>query len=107
MIYRCKDLAILSEMQVKYLWRQMNVLGIRRIEPLDDAFEVASPGILRASLEMLVSNKVQTRESIECSINLNAADIESLGGTNAGWLSADKVVVFIPKPILRERRDIT
>ena len=105
MIYRCKDLAILSETQVKYLWRQMNVLGIRQIEPLDDAFEVASPGILRASLEMLVSNKVQTRESIERSINLNAADIESLGGTNAGWLSADKVVAFTPRPFLRERRD--
>ncbi len=79
----------------------MNVLGIRQKEPLDDAFETVKPSVLRASLEMLVSNKVQTREDIEHSINLNVEDIESLGGTAAGWLSADKVVAFVPRPSLR------
>ena len=101
MIYRCKDLAILSDVQVKYLWRQMNTLGIRKIEPLDNSYLPAQPSILAACLEMLVSNKVQTREEIEHAINLNAGDIESLGGTKEGWLSADKILTFQPRPSMR------
>ena len=101
MIYRCKDLGILNSSQVSYLWRQMNALGIRKQEPLDDAFPLPSPSLLRASLEMLVSNGVQTREQIEQAINLNPMDIESLGGTEAGWLSADRIVRLPPRPELR------
>jgi Zn-dependent peptidase ImmA (M78 family) len=102
MIYRCKDLEILNSSQVGYLWRQMNALGIKKIEPLDSAFPISAPSLLSASLEMLVKNRVQTREEIEVAINLNPSDIESLGGTEAGWLSAEKVVNFRPKLILRQ-----
>jgi hypothetical protein len=101
MIYRCKDLAILTDAQVKYLWRQMNTLGIRKVEPLDDAYAPTAPSILAARLDMLVTNKVQTREDIERAINLNAGDIESLGGMPDGWLSIDKILTFQPRPSLR------
>lgn len=101
MVYRCKDLGILRDSQVKYLWRQMNTLNIRRIEPLDNAYEHAAPALLRSALEMLVSHRVQTKADIERAINLNPGDIESLCGTDAGWLAAQKVVAFPPRINLR------
>lgn len=101
MVYRCKDLGILNEYQVKYLWRQMNVLGIRKTEPLDDQYIVSDPKILRVALEMLVDNKIQSREDIENSLSLNGDDIESLTGMSSGWLSADKIIQFVSRPTLR------
>jgi Zn-dependent peptidase ImmA (M78 family)/transcriptional regulator with XRE-family HTH domain len=71
MVYRCKDLGILNESQVKYLWRQMNSQGIRKKEPGDEDFQQSPPALLRASLEMLVESKVQTKDQIEHAINLN------------------------------------
>jgi hypothetical protein len=97
MVYRCKDLGILTDSQVSYLWRQMNGRNIRRIEPLDDAFYPVLPSMLRAALEMLVSHTVQTKEQIERGINLNPDDIESLSGTEAGWLTAQKIIAFSPR----------
>jgi Zn-dependent peptidase ImmA (M78 family) len=97
MVYRCKDLGILNESQVKYLWRQMNSQGIRKKEPGDEDFQQSPPALLRASLEMLVESKVQTKDQIEHAINLNPEDIESLSNCDAGWLSNRKVVTFQPR----------
>jgi Zn-dependent peptidase ImmA (M78 family)/transcriptional regulator with XRE-family HTH domain len=99
MVYRCKELGILRESQVKYLWRQM--APMRRKEPLDDLFEEMRPTLLRSALEMMVAHRVQTKEDIERSINLNPEDIESLSGTKSGWLTAQKIVAFPPKLIMR------
>lgn len=101
MVYRCKDLGILTDAQVNYLWRQMNAKGIRRKEPLDDTLEHCSPSVLKAALEMLISHRVQTKGDIEEAINLNGADIESLGGTQEGWLSAEKIIAFGAKPVFK------
>lgn len=98
MIYRCRDLSILNESQVKYLWRQMNMLGIKKIEPFDDAFESPAPKVLRASLEMLVSRGAQVLDDIRQAINLNPRDIESLVGVPEGWFSTGKVVPFTLRP---------
>lgn len=97
MIYRCKDLGILNGSQVKYLWRQMNALGIRKREPGDEDFQQSPPALLRASLEMLVENNVQTKDEIEHKINLNAEDIENLSNCGDGWLVNRKVVAFAPR----------
>jgi Zn-dependent peptidase ImmA (M78 family)/DNA-binding XRE family transcriptional regulator len=97
MVYRCKDLGILNESQVKYLWRQMNALGIRKKEPGDEKFQQPLPTLLRSSLEMLVGHKVQSKEDIERKVNLNAEDIESLGGCDHGWLSGGKILAFTPR----------
>jgi Zn-dependent peptidase ImmA (M78 family)/transcriptional regulator with XRE-family HTH domain len=86
MIYRCKDLGILSKNQVSYLWRQLNSRGIRQREPLDDAFEPERPSILSAALNMLIEHRVQSRAQIVDQLRLNPEDIESLCGTEKGFL---------------------
>jgi Zn-dependent peptidase ImmA (M78 family)/DNA-binding XRE family transcriptional regulator len=91
MVYRCKDLGLLSGNQVSYLWRQLS--KIRKFEPLDDAFEPERPTLLSAALSMLVENGVQTRAQIVEALKLNPSDIEQLCGSAAGFLD-QKVIRF-------------
>jgi Zn-dependent peptidase ImmA (M78 family)/transcriptional regulator with XRE-family HTH domain len=89
MVYRCKDLGLLSKNQVAYLWRQLS--NMRNPEPLDDAFEPERPTLLFAALNMLVKNGVQTRAQIVDALKLNHSDIERLCGAAPGFLD-QKVV---------------
>jgi len=83
MVYRCKDLGLLSKNQVAYLWRQ---IGRRTSEELDDAFEPERPTVLAAALNMLILNGVQSRAQIVDTLKLNHSDIERLSGTDPGAL---------------------
>jgi Zn-dependent peptidase ImmA (M78 family) len=91
MVYRCKDLGLLSGNQVSYLWRQLS--KIRKFEPLDDTFEPERPALLSAALSMLVENGVQTRAQIVEALKLNPSDIEQLCGSAVGFLD-QKVIRF-------------
>lgn len=93
MAYRCKDLSIISDNQFSYIFRQMNILRIRKIEPLDDYFPVAKPRLLAQAIQMLVENGVCKRPEIESRLGLNLRDVESLSGNERGYL--DKKVVSI------------
>jgi Zn-dependent peptidase ImmA (M78 family)/transcriptional regulator with XRE-family HTH domain len=97
MIYRCKDLGILTKNQVTYLWRQLNYRGMGQREPLDDTFDLEKPTMLMAALNMLIENSVQSRAQIMDQLRLNAEDIESLCGTGKGFLD-QKVVPLKIKP---------
>jgi Zn-dependent peptidase ImmA (M78 family) len=91
MIYRCKELAILSKRQVEYLWRQLSARGMRKEEPLDRAFQVEKPSILAAALDMLIEHRVQTRSQVREALSLNPSDLESICGASPGFL--DETVV--------------
>lgn len=65
MIYRCKDLEILSESQISYLWRQLTAKGYRRHEPLDDIIEYEEPFMLRSAVELLDEHKILKPISIQ------------------------------------------
>ncbi len=91
MVYRCKELDLLNKSQVDYLWRQMTARGMRKLEPLDTAFETEKPTILASALNMLVEHGVQTRAQIRDALNLNPSDLESICGTAPGFL--DETVV--------------
>jgi Zn-dependent peptidase ImmA (M78 family)/transcriptional regulator with XRE-family HTH domain len=93
MVYRCKELDILTPRQVTYLWRQLSAKGMRREEPLDRAFKTESPTILRTGLNMLVENRVQSRAEIRDALNLNPKDLESICGVPSGFLD-EKVVAL-------------
>lgn len=84
--YRCKDLGIFSGDRYSYLIRQMNYERIRKIEPLDDAFAVSQPRLLRQGLEMLLDHSVRSRAQIEDALALNLRDVESICSLPAGYL---------------------
>lgn len=93
MIYRCRELGILNADQVKYLWKQMNARGIRKKEPLDNAFPLSKPTVLASAVQMLIDNKIKSPTQIAEDIVINAADVESLCSLPAGTLQ-NKVLAF-------------
>lgn len=86
MAYRCRDLGLLSDNQFSYLFRQMNVKRIRKVEPLDDRFPVNRATVLAEGLRMLVEHGVHTRPQIETSLGLNLRDVEAVAGLPEGYL---------------------
>lgn len=98
MAYRCKDLDILNENQLSYVYRQMNTLKIRKSEPLDSVVLPSMPSILGDSVKMLVEYAVFTRDQIATALGLNMSDVESLCGIPPGYLNTRVVrVQFRPK----------
>lgn len=93
MAYRCKDLNIISDNQFSYIFRQMNILKIRKVEPLDEIFPVAKPRLLGHAIQMLVEHGVCKRPEIESRLGLNLRDVESLCGSERGYL--DQKVVSV------------
>lgn len=91
MAYRCKDLRLITESQFSYIFRQMNVQKIRKVEPLDSAFSVCQPQILGQAIRMIIEHNVISRSDIESRIGLNLTDVESLCSVEAGFLD-QKVV---------------
>lgn len=91
MAYRCKDLNIISENQFSYIFRQMNALKIRKVEPLDGAFDVTKPRLLKEAVRMLVEHGVCNRSKIENRLGINLRDVESVCGIETGYLD-NKVV---------------
>jgi Zn-dependent peptidase ImmA (M78 family) len=74
MIYRCKELGILNPDQVKYLWKQMNIRGIRKKEPLDNAFALSRPTVLASAAQMLIENRIKLpRQIAEDLVDLRTA----------------------------------
>jgi Zn-dependent peptidase ImmA (M78 family)/DNA-binding XRE family transcriptional regulator len=94
MIYRCKELGILNADQVKYLWKQMNARGIRKREPLDNAFALSKPTVLSSAVQMLIDNKIKMPAEIAEDVLLSAIDVESLCSLPAG--SLQKTVLSFP-----------
>lgn len=97
MIYRCRDLRLLSKHQHGYLMRQMNARGIREKEPLDESFQQLRPLVLSEALKMLIDNGVQSKAQIESALSLNVRDIASLCGVPFDFIDS-KVVPFRLQP---------
>lgn len=97
MVYRCKELGVLSKNQQAYLMRQMNYLKIKEVEPMDDQFPAGEPSILAESIKMLINKGVQSKAQIEQAIPINLADLESLCGVPKGYLNTRIVQLVRPK----------
>jgi Zn-dependent peptidase ImmA (M78 family)/DNA-binding XRE family transcriptional regulator len=93
MAYRCKDLHLITDNQYSYIFRQMNAMKIRKVEPLDDAFDVAKPRILGEAIRMLVEHGVCKRPEIEGRLGLNLRDVERLCGVGEGYLDMKVIPV--------------
>jgi Zn-dependent peptidase ImmA (M78 family)/DNA-binding XRE family transcriptional regulator len=93
MVYRCRELSILNQNQVEYLWKQMNARKIRKKEPLDAAFPLSAPTVLASGVTMLLSAGKRSAAEIVDAIALNAKDIESICGLPDGALGT-KVVAL-------------
>lgn len=93
MVYRARELGVLSKSQVEYLWRQLSARGMRKEEPLDGAFASERPTMLATALNMLVEGKRQSAAQVRDALNLNPQDLESLAGVDTGFLGETVVAL--------------
>lgn len=82
MVYRSKDLGILSENQAKYLWQQMRRENIREKEPLDDFLPVPEPSLLRDAAQMLFNHGVESKQQFRDAVILNREDMLAILGAD-------------------------
>jgi len=98
MIKRCEELGIIDEEQARRMWMNYGRRGWRTEEPLDDRLPVEKPRLLSRSVELLVNERVKTREQILLDLPYAQTDIEELTGLTRGYLTGIGEVV----PKLRE-----
>jgi Zn-dependent peptidase ImmA (M78 family)/DNA-binding XRE family transcriptional regulator len=92
MVLRAYQLEVINYKKYMYLMREMEKQGWLKKEPLDENIKATSPALLKKSVEMLIDNKVMTREGLvetvaDSGISLYGEDIEMLLGLKEGMLS--------------------
>lgn len=107
MIRRAEKLGIITTADYQYLIRVMQRRGLRKEEPLDDVLTTASPALLKASVIMLLQEKVFTPTefmdelSMSYGLSINATEVEYLLDLPAGTLVTPKVIDFSSLQIKR------
>jgi Zn-dependent peptidase ImmA (M78 family)/transcriptional regulator with XRE-family HTH domain len=89
MIHRCSDLGLISDEQAKFLWINYTRRGWKRDEPLDDRLPMESPRLLRRSFDLLLTERIKTKNQILLDLPFSASDIEALAGLPTGYFSDD------------------
>ena len=87
MINRAEDLNFISPEQARWLWINLSKRGWKLKEPLDDEIEIEQPQLLRKGFELLINEKIQSRQDILFNIPLQPKDIERLANLTTGYLS--------------------
>jgi hypothetical protein len=89
MIGRCRSLDILDEDETRRMWINYNRRGWRNGEPLDGKMEKESPHIIRRSIELLISEGVQSATEIMTALPFPPADLEEIADLEPGTLTGE------------------
>lgn len=109
MIRRAEKLGIITMEDYQFLIRQMQRRGLRKEEPLDDSLFTAAPALLKASVLMLLQEKVFTPQefmdelSFNYGLSINATEVEFLLGLPSGTLAVPKIIEFSSLQIKRTK----
>lgn len=76
MIYRCENLGILTDNQIKYLKNQLTARRFWRREPLDNTMPIEKPFAHKQAIKLLLENDILTEYDLVESIACNAEEIE-------------------------------
>ena len=113
MIYRCKDLGLITEEHAGRLFKYSSARGWTRGEPDDDGLAIELPRLLERSIRLLLTQGGFTVERLLAELRLAPADIEALTGLPSGLLSKrSNQVALLPTPTLKaatinaERADV-
>ena len=89
MIMRSKSLSLIDEDHYRRLWISYSKRGWKRKEPLDDELSNGGPRVLRRAFELILDERVVSRDHIRAALPYAPSDIESLCGLEPGFLSED------------------
>ena len=100
MIKRAEDLSFISS--ARNLWINLSRRGWKTKEPLDDVLEIERPCLLRQAFEMVIDQKIRTKQEIISQIPLSPTDIENLIGLGKGYLMEIQENAFPKISVLRD-----
>lgn len=89
MIKRSQELELLSGDEAKRMWINYSRRAWRTVEPLDDRLQPEQPRLLKRSFELLIQERIKTREQILLDLPFAIGDIEELAGLPRGFLTGD------------------
>lgn len=90
MIFRAKQLGIVTDDYATRLWKNYSGRGWRRGEPMDSDTPFEETRLLKRAVSMIVDSKVLTREALRDYLGLGAHDLEALCGLEAGYFSVSE-----------------
>lgn len=86
MISRSQELGLISSEGARRLWINLTRRGWRTREPLDDTLPTENPQLLSRGFQLLVDNKIQTRDEIMVALPYSLRDIEELACLTTNFL---------------------
>lgn len=87
MIYRCQDLDLLTENQIKYLKDQMSYNRYWKSEPLDNIIPLEQPFAHKQAFDLILDNHIVTEADIIEEIGCEASEIEEYSFLKKGRLT--------------------
>tara|TARA_B100000949_G_scaffold156070_1_gene137200 strand:- start:1410 stop:2234 length:825 start_codon:yes stop_codon:yes gene_type:complete len=100
MIMRCGDLDIIDKEQKSKLFRNLNIRGWRKLEPLDDELGIERPRLLKRSIELINESGTRTRkEFLELDVGFDAEDVVQLANLPHGYF--DNASIRSAAPVLK------
>lgn len=105
MIYRAHFLERINYNQYQYLMKQVSRNGWRTHEPFDDELIVPKPTLMRKAIEMLIEQKVLTKQELLNKLkmycgSLNIEMYEEIAGLSKGYLNV--ITMSEPKILLKK-----
>ena len=88
-IKRLSGLEMISEDHQRELYKLYSAKGWSREEPLDHAWPVTEPRVLKDALEVIVTSDVRTKaDLLEVEFTMSPGDIENITNLPPGWFAA-------------------
>ncbi|MEA3641765.1 MAG: XRE family transcriptional regulator [Lamprobacter sp.] len=102
MIYRCKDLQLITEEHAGRLFKYISARGWVRAEPEDERLALEQPRLMERSIRLLLTQGGYNVEQLLAQLRLHPKDIEALAGLPSGLLSNRREQVqLLPTPKLK------
>lgn len=99
MIYRCKDLGLISETHAGRLFKSSSARGWARGEPDDEVLAIEQPRLMERSIRLLLTQGGFSIARLLAQLRLAPHDIEALAGLPAGLLSNPGArIALLPTP---------
>lgn len=91
MIYRCQDLDLLTENQIKYLKDQMSYNHYWKSEPLDNIIPLEQPFAHKQAFDLILDNHIVTETDVVEEIGCGASEIEEYSFLEKGRLTPSNI----------------
>ncbi|MFZ1291206.1 MAG: XRE family transcriptional regulator [Melioribacteraceae bacterium] len=91
MIVRTSNLGLITKKTEERLWINLARRGWRKKEPLDDVIPHEQPMFLRRSIDLLISNNIQTKADLKINLPYAQKDIEVLLNLDIDQLNKESI----------------